>query len=214
MAYDVSVRQTPEMERKGKPPGENLAGILLNPPGMPLRTCVVVIRHANDVAELPRQRSSKRLSQRKLHASGNLLERVKLRARAVAQQHGTGSKEAMRTEFRKAVVLAESGRYKEALHVMTGELMRRRLILGKSDIATVRATWRFSQILINLGHFRDAQEPWLQVWTPTLRHSKTPVCSGLCLARARQCVLLNSCRNGRLCQLRTVCWTSCAIYQD
>lgn len=41
-AYDVSKRATPEMEAKGKPPGENLAGKLLTEPGRPERQCVVV----------------------------------------------------------------------------------------------------------------------------------------------------------------------------
>ncbi|CAK9092688.1 unnamed protein product [Durusdinium trenchii] len=42
-AYDVSVRQTPEMVEKGKPPGVNLADKELSPPGLPARCCVVII---------------------------------------------------------------------------------------------------------------------------------------------------------------------------
>ena len=41
-AFDVAVRATPEMVEAGKPPGTNLAGKLLNEPGMPPRTCVVL----------------------------------------------------------------------------------------------------------------------------------------------------------------------------
>eukprot|EP00435_Cladocopium_sp_Y103_P063338 s1011_g24.t3 len=37
MCYDVSIQQTPEMQKEGKPPGVNLAGKLLNEPGRPER---------------------------------------------------------------------------------------------------------------------------------------------------------------------------------
>ena len=169
MAFDVSVRQTPEMKKQGKPPGENLAGILLNPPGLPPRVCVVVITEVDSLQGPPslqksgsrRLSGSKRLSGRGLNASGSLLERVRWRAHAVVSELGPDAPETMRAQFRLAVVLLESGHYKEALGVLTEELKRRRAILGKEHIDSFRAMRRFGQILTNLGHFRDAQEPWL-----------------------------------------------------
>ena len=164
MAFDVSVRQTPEMKKQGKPPGENLAGILLNPPGLPPRVCVVVIREVESLQGRPSlQRSaSRRLSGRGLNASGSLLERVRWRAQAVMHELGSDAPEAMRAQFRLAVVLLESGNYREALGVLKEELKRRRAILGKEHIDSFRAMWRFGQILTNLGHFKDALEPWLK----------------------------------------------------
>ena len=160
MAFDVSVRQTPEMKRYGKPPGENLAGILLNPPGLPPRVCVVVTRMESPHQPLQEPRLSGRHS-RNLNASASLLERVQRRAQAVADQLGPNAPEAMRTQFRLAVVFFESGYYWEALETLKGELKRRRAILGKEHIDSFRAMWRFGQILMSLGHFKDAQESWL-----------------------------------------------------
>ncbi|CAL1129127.1 unnamed protein product, partial [Cladocopium goreaui] len=42
ICYDVSIQQTPEMQKEGKPPGVNLAGKLLNERGQPERQCVVI----------------------------------------------------------------------------------------------------------------------------------------------------------------------------
>eukprot|EP00913_Durusdinium_trenchii_P017802 g16727.t1 len=45
--YDVSVRPTPEMVEQGRPAGVNLAGKLLNEPGKPVRS-VIVVRVENE----------------------------------------------------------------------------------------------------------------------------------------------------------------------
>ena len=165
MAFDVSVRQTPEMKEQGKPPGLNLNDIELNPPGLPPRVCVVVIRDTEGLQGPSLQRSgSKRLTVRGLNASGSLLERVKSRADSVKAQLGSAPeamRDVMRAHFRWAVVLLESGHYAKALEVLKEELKRRREVLGKEHIDSLRAMWRFGQILTNLGHFKDAQDPWL-----------------------------------------------------
>eukprot|EP00913_Durusdinium_trenchii_P020279 g19052.t1 len=81
-AFDVSVRQTPEMRRENKPPGTNLANVELNPPGETRHRTCVVIRNGGRIRRL---RSS--LKDNHLHAQGDLLTRA-LRLAAVLMNLG------------------------------------------------------------------------------------------------------------------------------
>ena len=65
-AFDVSKKATPEMEAAGKEPGRNLADKLLNEPGMPPRSCVVLRVSGEDgAAWTVKGLASKRCSLRK-----------------------------------------------------------------------------------------------------------------------------------------------------
>jgi len=84
-AFDVSIRATPEMEAAGKEPGRNLANKLLNEPGKPPRSCVVLrvsdedgVQHARaQLLNTLRQRV--RLAPANLDAKWRLAEALRLR---------------------------------------------------------------------------------------------------------------------------------------
>ncbi|CAK9096803.1 unnamed protein product [Durusdinium trenchii] len=97
-AFDVSKKATPEMEAAGKEPGRNLAGKLLNEPGMPPRCCIVVRVSGEDGAVQ--------------HARGRLL--VALRSRA-ARAEGEAGREA---KWRLGEVLRGRGCYEEASPIL------------------------------------------------------------------------------------------------
>ena len=84
-AFDVSIRATPEMEAAGKEPGRNLANKLLNEPGKPPRSCVVLrvsgehgVQHARaQLLNTLRQRV--RLAPADLNAKQRLATTLRLR---------------------------------------------------------------------------------------------------------------------------------------
>ncbi|CAK8996151.1 unnamed protein product [Durusdinium trenchii] len=122
--YDVSVHPTPEMVEQGRPAGVNLAGKLLNEPGKPVRS-VIVVRVENEEENYVS------------NAYANLLPTLRTRARAVAARLGTKHAEAHSAFGRLATVLGARGAFREAERLWRQILEAKELELGAEHADTL-----------------------------------------------------------------------------
>ncbi|CAK9033502.1 unnamed protein product [Durusdinium trenchii] len=142
-AYDVSKRQTPEMVEKGRPIGVNLAGKLLNEPGMPPRECIVV-----------RVQQEEKVG----HARAVLVETLRCRAEAITTHLGSEHAETLLALSRLAKVLEWRGALAEA------ETLRRRILaaceaqLGPEDRNTLSAQNNLALVLHRRGQWKEAED--------------------------------------------------------
>ncbi|CAK9021884.1 unnamed protein product [Durusdinium trenchii] len=147
-AYDVSKRQTPEMVEKGRPIGVNLAGKLLNEPGMPPRECIVV-----------RVQQEEKVG----HARAVLVETLRCRAEAITTHLGSEHAETLLALSRLASVLEDRGALAEA------ETLRRRILaaeeaqFGPEYPNTLSALNNLALVLTRRGQWKEATDLYRRV---------------------------------------------------
>ncbi|CAL1152894.1 unnamed protein product [Cladocopium goreaui] len=134
-AFDVSIRATPEMEAAGKEPGRNLANKLLNEPGKPPRSCVVLRVSGEHGVQ---------------HARAQLLNTLRQRVRLAPAN--------LEAKWRLATTLRLRGFYQEALPVAQElvELCESTYRLESHYGFVSRAT--LSGILCDMGNLREAEK--------------------------------------------------------
>ncbi|CAL1150886.1 unnamed protein product [Cladocopium goreaui] len=133
-AYDVSVRATPEMVEYGKEPGRNLADKLLNEPGKPPRTCIV-LRVGQESVE---------------SARSNLLGALRLRGSAADADEDA--------QLRLGQVLNHRGFYDEAYEMLMVLWKHLQSQLGDEHPKTLKAMYEVAEVELNLGKFTKAKD--------------------------------------------------------
>ncbi|CAK9021889.1 unnamed protein product [Durusdinium trenchii] len=142
-AYDVSKRQTPEMVEKGKPIGVNLAGKLLNEPGMPPRECIVV-----------RVQQEEKVG----HARAVLVETLRCRADAITTNLGSEHAATLLASSRLARVLEWRGALIEAETLWRRILAAHEAQQGPEDPETLIALHNLASVLERRGQWKDAED--------------------------------------------------------
>ncbi|CAK9007334.1 Nephrocystin-3 [Durusdinium trenchii] len=142
-AYDVSKRQTPEMVEKGRPIGVNLAGKLLNEPGMPPRECIVV-----------RVQQEEKVG----HARAVLVETLRCRAEAITTHLGSEQPKTLLALGRLAEVLLHRGALAEAETLWRRILAAYEAQFGLEDPKTLSSLHNVAHVLKERGQWREATE--------------------------------------------------------
>lgn len=142
MTCDVSIQQAPEMIEKDKPPGVNLAGKLLNEPGLPERQCIVIrVQREEEVG----------------NASAVLLDTLRRRADATEERLGPEDHFALQALSRLAEVLGARGAFAEAEPLRRRDLEARERILGPGHCSTLIALNNLASVLRQLGKLPEAE---------------------------------------------------------
>eukprot|EP00435_Cladocopium_sp_Y103_P041235 s1870_g11.t1 len=132
-AFDVSKKATPEMEAAGKEPGRNLADKLLNEPGMPPRSCVVLRVSGEDGVR---------------HARSRLLDALRARAQATADPVA---------RFRLGNVLHHQGLYEEALPLLKELFTSSESAYGSDCQFTLACAENLASLMSDMGNSREAE---------------------------------------------------------
>ena len=131
-AFDVAVRATPEMVEAGKPPGTNLADKLLNEPGMPRRTCVVLRTGEGGVE----------------NARGQLLSVLKTRADQSSK---------LEDQLRLGDVLRDRGFHKEAFPIHEDVYRRSKSRFGFESQMCLQAANALAHTFFCMGNYTEAE---------------------------------------------------------
>lgn len=151
-AYDVSVRQTPEMVERGVPPGYNLKMMPLSEPGMRPRMCITV-----------------RIEDEKKNVcnpKAKLLDVVKRRAQALAS--GGPSRGALDAMMRVAAVELKRGLYEEAVRHYEDVVRHMESFFGVNHRLTLRAMHGLAEALALQGDFGPAEAYMSMVLTKNI----------------------------------------------
>eukprot|EP00435_Cladocopium_sp_Y103_P031741 s1379_g8.t1 len=144
-AFDVSIRATPEMEAAGKEPGRNLGNKLLNEPGKPPRSCVVLRVSGEDGVQ---------------GARSHLLKT--LRARASASGDCTAL-------WRLCSVLDRRGFHEEAAFVAKKMVASSELTHGPMSHHTFACRSMLQSIQVNLPNCMEDEKSHREVFFESLK---------------------------------------------
>ncbi|CAK9077904.1 unnamed protein product [Durusdinium trenchii] len=184
-AFDVSKKATPEMEAAGKEPGRNLAGKLLNEPGMPPRCCIVVRVSGEDGAvQHARGRLLVALRSRAARAEGEAGREAKwrlgevLRGRGCYEEaspilrelqefyettHAPESRWALASANNLALCLEQMGKYTEAEELYRRATQAMERALGPDHPDTLKCINNLANVLLQMGQYTDAEKLYRRV---------------------------------------------------